>query len=449
MTASAPQDSVIAVVGDGFGSLMVYSTAIYLGFGPEQLAVYGESEHAVSTYRRYAGNLGQTVLRSESESHFLPADWPTFAQLDAWSRRSLAPLLRSTRRRYNPGLTEILTEATTVEERLGWNDRRIPTKVGWIQRQFAPTPHFVLYDEDANYLGRARHVMLALGHGPLSFPSALAQARDLPDCSGRILQAYEPKQYAPDGRYIVIGAGIASVNEWANALHAGAKVVSLLRNPAPDEQDLNTPRCLFEAMGIDAFQEMDFDARVEFLGHILKGTSPSRRGWIGILRKAIDEGRFDQVIGEIESIEPGPAGLSVRVTSGHGTDPGTMDVTGVVCGTGFVKSSLAIPVVRRLVEQYELPVKDGRLVLRSNCGVPGLDLDQSRLCVMGLLANATIPHGDTIAGLKYVGRRFVDDCADAERLRRRRFASRLRMQLDLAGASARAIRATRETEQIS
>ncbi len=75
---------------------------------------------------------------------------------------------------------------------------------------------------------------------------------------------------------MVIGAGIASVNEWANALDAGAKVVSLLRNPAPDEQDLNTPRCFFEAMGVDAFQELSFDERVKFLGEILKGTSPSR-----------------------------------------------------------------------------------------------------------------------------------------------------------------------------
>ena len=154
------------------------------------------------------------------------------------------------------------------------------------------------------------------------------------------------------------------------------------------------------------------------------------------------------MIGEIDTIEPGPAGLRVHVSSRHGPDAGYLDVTGVVCGTGFVRSSLAVPVVRRLVEEYDLPVEDGRLVLRSNCGVPGLDLDESRLCVMGLLCNATIPHGDTIAGLKYVGRRFVDDCADAERLRRRPILSRLRLQLELAGESARAIRRTRESEQI-
>ena len=39
---------------------------------------------------------------------------------------------------------------------------------------------------------------------------------------------------------------------------------------------------------------------------------------------------------------------------------------------------------------------------------------------MGIHANAVIPHGDTIAGLKYIGRRFVADCFEAEKLKRRR-----------------------------
>jgi hypothetical protein len=68
---------------------------------------------------------------------------------------------------------------------------------------------------------------------------------------------------------------------------------------------------------------------------------------------------------------------------------------------------------------------------------------------MGLLANNVIPHGDTIAGLKYVGRRFVTDCASAERLRGRGFAGRLAMQLSLADRSAGAIRRVRMTEQLA
>jgi hypothetical protein len=449
MTLAGPRDSTIGIVGDGFGSALVYTTAVYLGFRPEQITVFGPNGNPVETYQQFAYNLGQTILRSESESHFLPADWPTFAQLDAWARRSPAPLLRSVRRRYNPGVAEILAEATTVQRRLGWDDNRLPVRIGWLQREQEPTPHFTLYDEQANYAGRARHVMLALGHGPLAYPPALATAREDPALADRIVQAYEPKAYAPGGRYVVIGAGIASVNEWANALDTGAKVISLLRSPTPDEQDLNTPRCFFEALGIDAFQGLPFDRRLEFLGQILKGTSPRRRGWEQRVREGREQGRFEQLMGEIDEVRPGPAGLRVHVGNRNGPDPGWLDVTGVVAGTGFQKSGLTLPLLRRLVQFYDLPVEEGRLLLRSDCGVPRLDLPRSRLCMMGIHANPVIPHGDTIAGLKYVARRFVADCARAERIVHRRFPSRLRLQVSLAGSSVRAIRRVRRAEQLA
>jgi hypothetical protein len=444
-----PTDSAIAVVGDGFGSLIVYATALYFGFAPEQIAIYGTNTSPVATYQQYAYNLGQTVLRSESESHFLPADWPTFAQLDAWSRRSAQPLLRSIRRRYNPGVSEILTEATVVAGALGWDACRVRRRVGWLQREFHPGPHFVLYDEEANLLGRSRHVMIALGHGPLMFPPALAAAKADPALADRIVQAYEPKLYSPQGRYVVVGAGIASVNEWCNALSVGGKVISLLRGGTPDEQDLNTPRCLFEALGIDVFQGLSFEKRIAFLGQILKGTSPKRRTWASVVERGRAEGRFEELRGEIDAVEAGPAGLRVHIATQGTPDLGWLDVTGVVAGTGFQKSVLTLPLLRRLIQFYELPVEDGRLRLRRNCGIPRLDLDESRLCTMGLVANNVIPHGDTIAGLKYIGRRFVADCARAERIRRRHFASRMRMQLRLASLTAAEMRKIRTTEQLA
>jgi hypothetical protein len=291
--------------------------------------------------------------------------------------------------------------------------------------------------------------MLALGHGPLSFPPVLAKAKADPALDERIVQAYEPKVYSPEGRYVVIGAGIASVNEWVNALDAGGKVISLLRSPVPDEQDLNTPRCLFEALGIDAFQGLTFEERIAFLGSILKGTSPKRRNWEATVTQAKEAGRFEQLIGEIDDVEKGPLGLRINVVSRHGPDPGLLDVTGIVAGTGFNKSALTLPLLRRLVDYYKLPVEGGRINLRTNCGVPGLDRDDSRLCVMGIFANSVVAHGDTIAGLKYIGRRFVADCARAERIRQRRFPSRLALQLRLARRSVQVLRQTRRSEQLA
>ncbi|HEX4186649.1 MAG TPA: hypothetical protein VHY83_02010 [Solirubrobacteraceae bacterium] len=449
MGASAPRDSVVAVVGDGFGSLIVHCTARYLGFTNDEIAIFGPSENPVGTYQQFAYNLGQTVLRSESESHFLAPDWPTFAQLDAWSRRSPAALWRSIRRKYNPGVAEILTEAAIVKERTSWEDVRVPTRVGWVQREMHPMPHFVLYDEQANFIGRAKHVMLAPGHGPLSFPPVLAKARQDPVLADRIVQAYEPKQYSEGGRYIVIGAGIASVNEWANILDAGGSALALTRNPEPDTQDLNVPRCLFESIGIDAYVSMPFEQRIQFLGEVLRGTRPKRKQWLTTIEGGRDEGRFDALVGDIDEIEPGRAGLRVHISSRHGEDPGWLDVTGITAGTGFNKSVLTIPLLRRLIEHYQVPVVEGRIKLQTNCGVPALDRPDSRLCCMGLIANNVIPHGDTIAGLKYIGRRFVSDCARAEQLRKRSFPSRLALQFSMGRDVAQALRTVSTTQQLA
>ena len=96
------------------------------------------------------------------------------------------------------------------------------------------------------------------------------------------------------------------------------------------------PRCLFESQGVDAFQELSLDERINFLGRTLRGTAPSRRSWRERVQRGRQQGRFDELLGEIDAVRPGPAGLRVHVKSAHGPDPGWLDVTGVVCGTGFV-----------------------------------------------------------------------------------------------------------------
>jgi hypothetical protein len=445
-----PEDVVIGIIGDGFGSLLTYTTAVYAGFRPDQIGIFGENTNPVQTYQQFAWNLGQTVLRSESESHFLPADWPTFAQMDAAARFSPSPLLRSAGRKFNPGVPEILTEAFVVGQQLGFPQRVLGgVKVGWLVREPGPPAHFSLYDDDANLLGRCKHALIAIGHGPLGFPGVYGQARENPETADRVVQAYEPKQYHEGGRYLVVGSGIAAVNEWVNCIDAGAQCVAVRRNPHPDEQDLNVPRCLFDGSGIDAFQGLTFEQRLDFLGEVLRGTAPQRRNWGGKVRKATQEGRFEEAIGNVTAIRPGPAGLSVDLQPYKSDEILTFDATGIVCCTGFVKSAFSLPLLRRLAQTYGVPVHRERIVLKSNCGVPPLDREDSRLCMIGLNANTVVPNGDTIAGLKYISRRFVGDVARAENLKGRRFPSRLAMQLGLARRTVRALRRVRKTEQLA
>ena len=136
--------------------------------------------------------------------------------------------------------------------------------------------------------------------------------------------------------------GIASVNEWVNCIDAGAQCVALRRNPHPDEQDLNVPRCLFDGSGIDAFQGLSFEQRVDFIGQVLKGTAPGRRNWAERIRYGRDQGLFEESIGSVTDIRSGPAGLVVDLKPYDSEETLTFDATGVVCGTGFVKSALSL-----------------------------------------------------------------------------------------------------------
>jgi hypothetical protein len=95
MTASYPRDAVIALVGEGFGSLLVHCTARRLCLESRETTIFGTNDDPVATYQQYVYNLVQTVLRSEFESHFLAPDWPTFAQLDAYPHNSPKPLWRT------------------------------------------------------------------------------------------------------------------------------------------------------------------------------------------------------------------------------------------------------------------------------------------------------------------------------------------------------------------
>lgn len=444
------ENVVVGVVGDGLGALQVYSTAIYLGFAPEELGIFGEQTNPAHTYQQYAWNLGQTVLRSEAESHFLPADWPTFSQLDAVARHDPSPLLRSAFRKLNPGVPEVLAQLGIVARELGYGRRVLGrTKVGWIVREDGPPAHFSLFDDDGRLLGRAKHLAIAIGHGPLSFPGIYGRARHDPAMSDQIVQAYEAKRYEPGGVYLVVGSGIAAINEEVNVLEAGAKCISLRRNPHPDDQDLNVPRCLFDGSGIDAFEALSFEQRLDFLGEVLKGTAPERRSWSDAVKHGHERGDYEEQVGELTDIGPGPIGLTATLAPHDGATPVQLDLSGIVLATGFSKQATALPLLRRLVQLYDVPLERGRVVLTTNCGVPPLDREDSRLCMLGFNGNTVVPNGDTISGLKYMARRFVGDAVRAERPRRRSFPSRLALQLRLARHTVAALRHVQKTKQLA
>ena len=268
-------------------------------------------------------------------------------------------------------------------------------------------------------LGRCKHAMIAIGPRParLSRASTARRARIRAWPSGSC-RPTSPSATSRAGATWWSAPASPRSTSGRTRIDAGASCIALRRNPTPDEQDLNVPALPVRRQRHRRLPEADL-RRARRLPRQVAARAPRPHGAGGRRRsrRGRDAGRFEEAVGDITHIEPGPAGLRVRLKLRNGVDPGPIDLTGIVCGTGFVKSALSLPLIRRLAQSYDVPIERDRVRLKTNCGVPPLDRDDSRLCMMGLTANTVVPNGDTIAGLKYIARRFVGDVARAEDLR--------------------------------
>ena len=228
MGERAPQDSTIAIVGDGFGSLIVYSTAVYLGFRPDQIAIYGPNDEPGRDVPavRLQPRADRAALRVRVA---LPArrlaDVRAARRVVAPQPRAAVPLRAAEVQPRRPGdprrgrhrRSAGSAGTTTAYAGEGRLDQRASRN--------GDAPHFVLFDEDAQ-LHRPREARDARAAATARCRSRRCSRRRAqdPELADRIVQAYEPKTYDPGGRYIVIGSGIASVNEWANAIDVGREV---------------------------------------------------------------------------------------------------------------------------------------------------------------------------------------------------------------------------------
>ena len=254
---------------------------------------------------------------------------------------------------------------TSSHRKLGWNDNRYPAqgRLAAARSSNGDAPHFVLFDEDANFVGRAKHVMLALGHGPLVVPAGArarrARTRRSPTGSSRRTSRSSTTRAAATSSS---APGIASVNEWANALDVGAKVISLRAQPdagraGPEHAALLLRGARHRRVPGARLRPADRVPRPDPQGH---GAAPPRLGGAD-RRRARQEGRFEQIIGEIDEIKPGPLGLRVHVieqararTRAGSTSPASSPAP------ASTSRRSRVPLLRRLVEFYQVPIEDGR-----------------------------------------------------------------------------------------
>jgi hypothetical protein len=363
----APSDGAppCAIVGSGLTALAAYATLRHGGLASGEIVVFGTHADPTEQWRTHAAAIRQRRMRSESDGHLAPADFPGLALRAAWRHRSARPLLETAWHGYHPRVEDFLAQAAAVRERSGFDASFHHRTIATIE---AVDGGFEL-DGD----GPFRHVLLATGHPGLALPAELAG-------DPRAVHAYEPHEYA--ARVAIVGAGMAAATEWQNALAAGSEVVSIRRRE-PLRRPLNVPRPYFTRRGLAAFHRSAPELRAATLRDLSAPSYPPDARADAVLAAAAAEGRF-RVAAELNGAEQ------------------------VIAATGFRRGYRSDPLLARLVEQHGVEAHDRWIVLDPDSTVRALTGARRTLSIGGVAGQWAFPAADTIAGAKYAARRFLE-----------------------------------------
>ncbi|MDP9243964.1 MAG: hypothetical protein M3O77_02650, partial [Chloroflexota bacterium] len=80
----------------------------------------------------------------------------------------------------------------------------------------------------------------------------------------------------------------------------------------------------------------------------------------------------------------------------------------VICATGFRRGYAHNPLLELLVEEHELETADGWIVLAPDSTVPELTDEDRTLSLAGAPGQWAYPAADTLVGMKYAARCFLE-----------------------------------------
>ena len=353
-----------AIVGAGLGGFVAYNTLRHGGLEPDEIVVFGDDPDPAAAWRVRSGAIRQRRMRSESDGHCFPTTFPGLAVRETMRRRDPLPTLLSVCDRYRPSVEVFLRHVDELRERSGWDASFRQARIECVR---AVSGGFEL---DGH--GVIPHVLLAPGHPGLALPAEL-------EGDPRVVHAYEPHEYG--SKVAVVGAGMAAATEWRNALEAGAEVISVRRRE-PARRPLNVARPLFTKRGLARFRAEPRERRAELLRSFSAPSYPPGREWDEPLERATREGRF-RVEAELNGAEQ------------------------VICATGFRRGFQHDPLLRRVVEAHGLETSERWIVVADDCTVPELTDPGRTLALVGVPSQWAYPAADTLVGMKYASRRFL------------------------------------------
>ncbi len=352
-------DSPFVTVGGGLGSFAMVDVLRIAGIPTAAIKVLTTIDKPEQTYRYLAENSqipGHERLRSDSGST-MDNIWgfPSYAVREAWSAKGLGeklkPLLNVLLEPvaadfYTPKAGQVYDSVAREAERIGWHSMTVKGAVRMVRAREGGGYFTVLTPPRGSppppgsgptkrVVYRSRHVHLAVGYPGVRFLPDLQEYRQRHNDFSRVVNAYEPHEYVYEellrrpSTVMVRGSGIVAARILVRLLEdrerrgAQTTILHLFRNyVAADQGDsarfrrkgrngfayqgFNYPKAAWGGQLKERLESLEGPDRAELIGDMGGTNTPYRRPWEAMLERGRAAGYYQQWIGQVSSVEPGP-----------------------------------------------------------------------------------------------------------------------------------------------
>ncbi len=403
--------SRVAIIGGGFGALMTVATLRFRGVGLDEMRVYSDTGNPEGVWNATTRAFRLTHMRSESAGHFYPTDSPGLATVEAVKTWSLKPLILTWFDAYHPTVSFFLEHTRNIARLVGYYRLIKPTRIGRITKT---DDQFTLYNEQDEVVGYAKHIIIAVGHGGLSVPKPLATYRAKYGKDSLVVHSFEEKEYAPPRRVLLVGDGLTSGTECANALQVGSTVYMLSRTGKKYlTQALNTPRYYFSRRGIMPYRLQSREDRISELNEATRGTIKPYFMWMRLFKQSEKSGKLQYVRGELISLEKTGTMVTAMIRLPDGHTIKSMLVDQVVVATGFMPVNTH-PLWQRLIKDFAIPLVDKYIAVRDDFCIDQMTTPGSMAMVIGPAALWALPSSDSLGGMKIIAHANADNILGPE-----------------------------------
>ena len=459
-------DIPFLTVGGGVGSFAMVDTLRIAGIPTSAIRVLTTIERPEQTYKYLADNSQvpeHERLRSDSAST-LDNIWgfPSYAlregfaakglrsKLKPWANVVVEPLFADF---YTPRAGDVYASVGKEAERIGWSNMTVQGVVRMVRPRHGGGYFTVLTPPRGQkpppgspptkrVVFRSSHVHLAVGYPGVKFLPDLQQYRQTHDDFSRVVNAYEPHDYVYEellrrpSTVMVRGSGIVASRILVRLLEdrenrgAQTTILHLFRTyvdkPQGDKatfrrkgkngfayQGFNYPKAAWGGQLKYTLEGLEGPARHELIQQMGGTNTPYRRPWEEMIGRGQEGGYYQQWIGQVSSVEPGPNQTITTTISDPQQRSIQLGANFIIDATGLESDISEHRLLADLLSHGGAARNpSGRLDVERTFEVRGTRNDPGRLYASGTATLGGYYAGvDSFLGLQYASLRIADDLA--------------------------------------